>query len=347
VRRGSIVQLVAIGVVCGVGAALVALLIPWLPHAASRQAGRIDFVFWFVTAICIGIFALVAAVIIYAILKFRAAPDDDSDGPPIHGHTGLEIAWTAVPAVLVTAISIVSAVVLAKNDHVSHASAAGGRPDPLAPLVVDVTAQQFAWTFKYPAYNDLTSSTLKLPVDTATQLRITSLDVTHSFWVPEFGQKQDAVPGSITKLVITPTREGTFPIICTELCGLGHALMRSEADVSSLAKFRQWTKSGSQQAAPAPGGASGKAVFANNGCDGCHTFKPAGSHGTVGPDLDKLAAEAQRAGQPLEQFIRESIVNPNAYVEPGFQKGVMPETFKTLPKSQLDALVTYLAKGAK
>jgi cytochrome c oxidase subunit 2 len=346
VRRGSIVQLVAIGAVCGAGAALVALLIPWLPHAASKQAGRIDFVFWFVTAICIGIFALVAAVIIYSIVKFRAAPDDDSDGAPIHGHTGLEIAWTAVPAALVTAISIVSAVVLAKNDHVPHASSAESA-NPLAPLVVDVTAQQFAWTFKYPAFNNTTSSTLKLPVDTPTELRITSLDVTHSFWVPEFGQKQDAVPGSTTKLVITPTRLGTFPVICTELCGLGHALMRSAAEVSSVKAFQAWTKSSGGQGAPPSGGASGKAIFDNNGCNGCHVFKPAGSTGKVGPDLDKLPAEAQRAGQPLEQFIRESIVNPNAYVEPGFPKGVMPQTFNTLPKSQLDALVSFLAKGAK
>ena len=91
-RRGSIVQLVAIGAVCGAAAAAVALFIPWLPDPASKQAERIDFVFWFVTAISIAIFALVAAVIIYSLIKFRARPDEDADGPPIHGHTGLEIA---------------------------------------------------------------------------------------------------------------------------------------------------------------------------------------------------------------------------------------------------------------
>ena len=90
------------------GADAVALLIPWLPDSASEQADRIDFVFWFVTAICIAIFALVAAVIVYSLLKFRARPDDDSDGPPIHGHTGLRSEWTAIPAALVTAISIVT-----------------------------------------------------------------------------------------------------------------------------------------------------------------------------------------------------------------------------------------------
>ena len=178
-RRGSIVQLVVLGMLFGAGAAAVALLIPWLPDPASEQADRIDFVFWFVTAICIAIFALVAAVIVYSIIHFRARPDDDADGPPIHGHTGLEIVWTAVPAALVTAISIVSAVVLAKNEHLPTAARLGrqGRAevdvdglckprsaDPLKPLVVCVIAQQFAWIFKYPAYGNASSATLRLPI---------------------------------------------------------------------------------------------------------------------------------------------------------------------------------------
>jgi cytochrome c oxidase subunit II len=360
VRRGSIVQLVLLGVLFGAGAAAVALLIPWLPDPASKQAGRIDFVFWFVTVICIAIFALVAAVIVYSLLKFRARPDDDSDGPPVHGHTGLEIVWTAVPAALVTAISIVSAIVLAQNDHLpsasasasSSASAAGGQQDPLKPLVVDVTAQQFAWLFKYPGFADATSSTLRLPLRVPVHLRLQSKDVIHSFWVPEFGQKQDAVPGLTTKLVITPTRLGTFPVICTELCGLGHALMRSQATVMSREKFEAWAQQQQQQGGGQArgggggGGASGKTVFTSNGCDGCHTFKPANATGKVGPDLDKLPEFARRAGQPLEEFIRESIVKPDAYVEPGYRKGVMPGTFASLPKDQLDALVTFL-EGSK
>jgi len=344
VRRGSIVQLVLLGVLCGAGAAAVALFIPWLPHAASKQAGRIDFVFWFVTAICIAIFALVAAVIIYAVVKFRVRPDDDSDGPPIHGHTGLEVAWTAVPAALVTAISIVSAVVLARNEHLPRASAAANA-DPLKPLVVDVRAQQFFWTFKYPGFRGLTSPTLKLPIDVPVKLRITSVDVTHSFWVPEFGQKLDAVPGSVNTLPVTPDRVGTFPVVCTELCGLGHALMRSTSQVMKRDEFLSWAKG--QQKTAGAGASSGKAVFAANGCSGCHTFTPAGANKKVGPDLDKLPAEAQRAGKPLEQFIRESIVDPNAYAEPGYPKGLMPTSFATLPKSQLDALVMFLAKGSK
>ena len=121
-RRGSLTQLVLFGAIAGAAAGCVAYFIPWLPDWAGKEGDRIGFVFWFVTVIAIAIFALVAAVIVYSVWKFRAPPEDDLDGPPIHGHTGLEIAWTAVPAVLVTAISIVSAIVLAQN------STAGASP---------------------------------------------------------------------------------------------------------------------------------------------------------------------------------------------------------------------------
>jgi len=134
-------------------------------------------------------------------------------------------------------------------------------------------------------------------------------------------------------------------VICTELCGLGHALMRSQSEVMTTSKFRQWAASQNQGAGGggAAGGPSGKALFVSNGCDGCHTFKPAGSTGTVGPDLDQLRTEAARANKPLGPFIRESIVDPDAYVEPGFQKGIMPGTFRTLPAAQIDALVKFLS----
>jgi len=229
VRRGSIVQLIVIGVLAGAIASAVALIPGWLPEPASREAGRIDFVFWFVTGICIFVFSIVAAVTVFAIWKFRVKPDDDSDGPPIHGHTGLEIVWTAIPTLLVTAIAIVSAIVLAKDD------AQGADP-----LRVDVTAQQFFWSYSYPEFNNKKSDILRLPVDRSIVLHLTAKDVIHSFWVPEFRQKQDVVPGLNPTLHITPTRVGTYPVICTELCGLGHALMRSRVIVMKPEAFRQW-----------------------------------------------------------------------------------------------------------
>jgi cytochrome c oxidase subunit 2 len=229
VRRGSIVQLIVIGVLAGAVASVFALIPGWLPEPASREAGRIDFVFWFVTGICIFVFSIVAAVSVFAVLKFRRKPDDDSDGPPIHGHTGLEILWTAVPTLLVTAIAVVSAIVLAKDD------AQGANP-----LRIEVTAQQFFWSYRYPGYGNKESGVLRLPVDRSVVLRMTAKDVIHSFWVPEFRQKQDVVPGIHPTLHITPDKVGTYPVICTELCGVGHALMRSRVIVMKGDAFERW-----------------------------------------------------------------------------------------------------------
>jgi cytochrome c oxidase subunit 2 len=334
-RRGSILGLLGIGTLAGGLATAVAVLLPWLPEDASKERGRIDFVFWFTIGICIMIFALVVAVLLYAVLNFRAAPDDDSDGPPVHGHTGLEIVWTLIPTILVTAIGIVSAIVLSRND-------AQGKNV----FRVNVTAQQFAWSFSYPEAKNLTSGTLRLPVGRSVELSFTALDVIHSFWVPQFGQKQDTVPGLHTQLHITPTKTGTFPVICTELCGLGHATMRTEAIVMTPAAFNKWLK-GQTKATTSPNpSVSGAAVFKNNPCGSCHTLAAAGASAKIGPDLGKLPQWAKQAHQPLEQFIRTSITTPNAYTQPGYPKNIMPP-FASLPKAQLDALVQYLIQSSK
>jgi cytochrome c oxidase subunit II len=313
-----------IGAVAFVATAAVALFIPWLPEQVSREREGIDLTFWLATWICIGIFAVVAAVIGYSFLKFRVRPDDDSDGPPIHGHTGLEIAWTAVPFALVVALGVVSAVVLAQNGK-----ARGGNASE-----VSVTARQFVWTFEHP--NGVTSGTLRIPVGRSTVLKLRANDVIHSFWVPEFGQKQDAVPGLETRLVITPKRTGTFPVICTEFCGLGHALMRANVIVMSEQEYAAWLREGGQ-AGGEP--ADGEAIFAESGCGGCHTFAPAGATAQVGPSLDDLPDDPE--------FVRRSIVDPDAEIASGFQAGVMPSFGDRLSDEQLEALVRYLLGGSQ
>jgi cytochrome c oxidase subunit 2 len=236
-RRGSIVALLGIGLVAGGVATAVALIPTWLPVDASREAGRIDFTFWFIIAICIVLFAVVAAAMIYSIWKFRAAPDDLEDGPSIHGHTGLEIVWTTIPFVLVTAIAIVCGIVLSKN------AAEGANP-----LVVNVQAQQYSWSFSYPSANNATSPILYLPVNRSVVLHMRSLDVIHAFFVPEFRENMDIVPGMVTQLHITPNRIGTYTLQCNELCGAGHTTMNTEVMVESRAAFAHWVavqKSGS------------------------------------------------------------------------------------------------------
>ena len=249
-RAGPIIRVVLAALLFAAAATAVAIFIPWLPDQASKEAERIDFVFWFVTAICIAIFAVVAALSVYSLVKFRAKPDDDSDGPPVHGHTGIEIVWTVIPLVLVLAMIVVSSVALAQNDR-----------EPSNAMRVEILGQQFAWIVAYPppnAADDVdgficfdpgsgavderckASPNLMLPVDRPARLYLTARDVIHSFWVPEFRQKQDAVPGLVTEITVTPTKTGNFRFICTELCGHGHALMRTRAIVTSQSKFESW-----------------------------------------------------------------------------------------------------------
>ncbi len=319
-----------IGIVVAILVTLVAVLIPWLPTSASEEMDRIEFVYWFATVISIAIFALVMAVILYSVMAFRAPPEDDSDGPSIHGHTGLEIAWTIVPAILVIAIGVISAVVLSQN------SSAGNDP-----LTIKVFAQQFAWRFEYPDNKSIKSGELVMPVDRGIRFEMQSADVIHSFWIPEMGQKQDLVPGIDTSIVITPTRTGTFTLVCTELCGLGHATMRAPVRVLSQADFETWVK---EQQAGGSKGDPGAAVFASAGCGGCHAFTPAGANGAIGPNLDNVAAAAKKAGEDPAAYVKESIVDPKKIIASGYTDGVMPATYgESLSAQEIDALVTYLA----
>jgi cytochrome c oxidase subunit 2 len=337
-RRGAVFALVSIALLVAVATTAIAYFIDWLPEQASEERQGIDLVFWVTVGICIFVFSIVASVSIYSGIKFRVRPDDDSDGPPIHGHTGIEILWTAVPTVLVTVIAVLSAIVLAENDRTKGEV-----------LRVDVRAQQFAWQFSYPTEGKISSAFLYVPVGRSTKLYLRSEhidkspDVIHSFWVPEFGQKQDVVPGEVTTLVITPTRIGEYRVICMELCGLGHALMRSRAIVLSEQDFQAWVRK-QRQAAGGPPGEQGKALFTSNGCNACHTLTAAGATGTVGPNLDKLDEEPIPGNKPLEEYVRESIQNPSAYRRPGFQ-AQMP-TFD-LSDDQVDALVTFVVESAK
>ena len=319
-----------VGIVVAILVTLVAVLIPWLPTSASEEMDRIEFVYWFATVISIAIFSLVAAVIIYSMMAFRAPPEDESDGPSIHGHTGLEIAWTVVPAILVIAVGVVSAVVLSQNGN------AGTNP-----LTIKVFAQQFAWRFEYPDDKGVKSYELVMPVDRGINFEMQSADVIHSFWIPEMGQKQDLVPGITTRLVVTPKRIGTFTLVCTELCGLGHATMRGPVRVLSQQDFAAWVK---EQQVGGSKGDPGAAVFASAGCGGCHAFTPAGTNGAIGPNLDNLVADAKKVGEDPAAYVKESIVDPDKILAPGYAAGVMPASYgDSLSAKEIDALVKYLA----
>lgn len=220
-----------IAVVIGGLTAAVVVAIDWLPDQAAEQAPRVDALLWFLVIASAAIFVLVMTVMLYAVWRWRAAPDDDDDGAPIHGHTGLEITWTLVPAVLLAVMAVWAIIVLDRNENLDDDR-----------LVIDVTAEQFAWTFAYPDETSpqVASGDLRVPVGRQVELRMQSRDVIHDFYVPEFRVKMDVVPGITTRMVFNPDKVGRYQVICAELCGVGHSTMRARVEVMSEADFEAW-----------------------------------------------------------------------------------------------------------
>jgi cytochrome c oxidase subunit II len=232
----------------------------WFGDAASEEAGPIDTLFDVMIVLSSFVFAVVLVMLGYAIWKWRARPGDESDGEPIHGNTRLEIAWTVIPTIIVLVGAIYSWIVL---DDIE------AKAEDRMPL--NITAQQFKWTFEYPeetvgtgsAAAPLATDELHVPVDRQLEIHLTALDVLHSFWVPEWRIKRDLVPAGTggdevdDEVVVTPDTEGTYSLVCTELCGLGHATMRATVVVESQQEFDQWVAEQQKTQAQGAGGDSG------------------------------------------------------------------------------------------
>jgi cytochrome c oxidase subunit 2 len=335
--------MVVAGVVASAIGIALGLTIHWFPKVASYQAGRIHTLWDVLMIVSVPVFVLVMTVVITAVIRFRMRPGQENmDGPPIHGNTKLEVVWTAVPAILILGLCVYSYIVL---DDIEKAPAATKE------LKVDVKGQQFAWTFTYPKEatggQPLNTTELVLPKDESVEFSITSNDVIHDFWVPNFSMKVDAVPGITTRYRVTPDRLGTYPVVCAELCGLGHSVMRSTVRVVEPAEFQDWLKKAQQpttpaNASPAQQNEAGKQVFAANGCGGCHTLADAGSNGQIGPNLDDVLKDQTDAQ------IKQDIVDPNAEITPGYGADIMPGTFgQTISPTDLDALVAYLKEATQ
>lgn len=221
-----------IGAICVVIGIPVALSIPWFPADASTQAHNIHTLYDVLLIVSVPIFVLVETVVLYSVWKFRMKPgEEEKDGPPIHGNTRLEVVWTALPAILIVGLCGYAYSVLRSNEK-THPGA----------MVVNVTERQFAFEFGYSqaAGKRVLSPDLYLPKGQPVVFHLRSLDVIHSFFVPEFSVKLDAVPGITTTVRVTPTRLGNYPAECTELCGPGHSLMRAPVHVVSDAAFKLW-----------------------------------------------------------------------------------------------------------
>ncbi|MGH2984532.1 MAG: cytochrome c oxidase subunit II [Solirubrobacterales bacterium] len=238
-------KLVAAVIVLTVITSVIMLIPDWNGEQASTAAGKIDTLLDVMIVLSSFVFSIVMVMLGYSLYRWRAKPGDESDGEPIHGNTRLEIAWTVIPTVIVVFGAIYSWIVL---DDIEAKDADR--------MQIEVQAQQFAWTFDYPEAG-VTSEELHVPVDQQLELQLRALDVIHSFWVPEWRIKRDLVPGAPgasidDNIVVTPDREGTYSVICTELCGIGHSTMRATVVVESEDEFQDWLAQQTPIPAPAP-----------------------------------------------------------------------------------------------
>lgn len=321
-----LVAIVTVLVIFGLGR------IGLLPTLASEEGVPIDDLFQLQIMIIAFLFALIVVFMLYSVVVFRRKPGEEGDGAHIHGNTALEVVWTIGPLATVLFLAVFSARILGV--------VTAAEPDE---LVVDVTGSQFAWRFDYPEYG-ITSGDLNLPVGRQVAFNITSVDVIHDFWVVEFRVKQDAVPGQVHTLRVTPTHVGKYVVRCAELCGTSHAYMLADVNVMEPADFEAWV---AQQTAPASelsGAELGAQIAQVQGCIGCHSID--GSQ-VVGPTWLGLfgTEEALDNGTNVlvdEDYVRDSILEPAAKITKGFQN-VMPATYAdALSEEEIDALVEYI-----
>ena len=218
--------------------------LPWEPESASKQAGPIDTLYDVLALISAFVFALVLSILLVAVFNFRKrSPDDLRDGEPIHGNTRLEVVWTSIPAILMVGAAVYSGLVLADIEETKANQ-----------QTVNITGEQFAWTFEYSDGKPFRAGELHLVEDTPYLFKLRAKDVIHSFWVPQFRMKKDAVPGMTTEVRVTPTRAGRYTLACTELCGLGHSTMRATVVVQDRAGFDRWAELQRSGRGPQPGG---------------------------------------------------------------------------------------------
>ena len=247
-----------------------------MPIAASNDATQIDELFNLMMTIATGLFLLVEGVLIYSLIRFRRRKGDQTDGPPTEGNVPLEILWTAIPTVIVFVLALYSFEVynnlggldpVISRDLLPQQVADGEgfdstlspQPTKVAlassrvalgigpnldetsenpPLVVEVKAIQYAWIFTYPE-TGIVSGELHIPQDRPVKLKMNAGDVIHAFWIPQLRLKQDIIPGRESVLAFTANREGSYPIICAELCGAYHGGMKAMLYVQREADYDQ------------------------------------------------------------------------------------------------------------
>ena len=296
-----------------------------------------------VLIIAVVIFVGVEGALLLAAFRFRRSPTDTSEPPQIHGNIQLELAWTIVPAVIVFALFVLTV----RAQQTIDASVYSAEPG--VPITVEVIGHQWWWEFRYPdlgiataGLSITTAGQMVIPVGRVINLKIGSLDVIHSFWVPELGGKTDAIKGVTNTSWLKADRTGEYYGQCAELCGVSHANMRLVVRAVSPDEFTAWASAqAADAAAPTdPAAQTGQQVFVTHACVGCHVIRGVPQAvGVTGPDLTHVASRPYIAGGILANTphnLGRWLANP-----PGIKPGSMMPNLN-LPQADIDALVAYL-----
>jgi cytochrome c oxidase subunit II len=325
-------------------AALVALaggLVPavagasfWMPAQGSQGAGGVDSIFYLILWIALAFFALIVGLMVFFVLRYRRRPGAEAEGSATH-NLPLEIVWTLVPTAIVALIFVVS---FRKFLDLTT--------PPANAYEIQVTGQKWKWLFTYPSgYVD---ENLHVPIDRPVTLTMTSQDVIHSLFIPDFRIKKDVVPGRYSKLWFRATVAGEHQIFCTQYCGTGHSDMLAKVIVHPAGDFEKWLAANADLLAKLPPSEAGEKLYSQRGCRQCHSVD--GSP-MVGPSFKGIfghpvALQDGRQVMVDENYVRESILDPQAKVVAGYQP-VMPTFRGRLTDKEITALIEYLKTLAK
>ena len=273
----------------------------------SPNGQRITDAYWLILGITGAVFLIVEGTLLAFVIKYRrGGRPRDEEGPQVSGDTKIEVAWTIVPVVL---LAVVVGFVFYKLPGIKNTPPASAAEQ----TNIKVEAHQYYWLFKYPSGRE-TVNVLTVPKDQVVTLDITSADVAHSFWVPAFGGKTDAIPGRTNHTWFQAQKAGHYIIRCAEFCGVQHAVMHGFVNVVEPGR-----------AQPPAGVALGKEVFTGV-CASCHGFR---GEGLIGPAIATSATLQDR--KALAQLVHN-----------GF--GKMPAVGNTWNDQLVTALSAYLKK---
>lgn len=300
----------------------------WLPRKASTVAQELDWAFYYVYGWSVLMFIGVVAAMLYFAYRYRRRTDKDVTSEIDHS-TKLEVIWTAIPVAIVVSIFFVGL-----KGYIDAMVA------PASAYEIQVTAQKWSWVFTYPN-GKISMNELAVPKDRPVRLIMSSKDVIHSLWIPEFRIKQDVVPGTYTTIWFEATEEAETALLCTEYCGTSHSDMLATVKVLPEDKFQEFLEDGADM--DMPPAELGKKVFASSGCGACHSLE--GVNG-VGPALNGIFGKTHEMSDGSqvvvdEAYLRESITVSNAKLVKGFPP-VMPVFKGVLNDRQVDALVAFI-----